>query len=390
MKRTILFLTNAYPDFETSYRGIFIKKMAFQLKENGFKISVVTPKIYKGSPYSEDQNGITVCRFPFLAGDKLLIEYEKIPYLRMILYYMTGLIFTFYALLRGHCDLIHVHWAIPTGLIGVVAGKLLRKPMIVSVHGSDLRMAMTGSPLLRKIFIHVCRKAIHVHSVSEVMRGEMKELGIPEAKISTWPMGVDETFWQRGKSRKGRFSGDAVTVLSNRNLLPIYDVSSLIRAIPLVLEQEHRVRFLIAGEGSDRGNLEGEARSLKVEASTQFVGRVPHHEMAELLAQADIYVSTSLSDGTSVSLLEALASGAFPVVTDIPSNREWIVDGENGFLVPAGNEGRLASQIIEAVRNRELVERAQERNYEIAEKMACWTGNIQKIVKLYERSLRAV
>jgi len=67
----------------------------------------------------------------------------------------------------------------------------------------------------------------------------------------------------------------------------------------------------------------------------QFLWRIPREKIPDLLNQADIYVSTSLYDATSVSLLEALASGAFPVVTDIPANREWISDGESGFLLPS-------------------------------------------------------
>ena len=115
----ILFLTNAYPDFDSSYRGIFIKKMASFLKTDGYEIAVVTPKIYKKSHYVEEQNGIKVYRFPFFAGNRLLIEYDKIPYLRMILYYISGFLLDALCLIRHRCQMIHVHWAIPTGLIGV-------------------------------------------------------------------------------------------------------------------------------------------------------------------------------------------------------------------------------------------------------------------------------
>src|SRR4030043_1081217 len=118
----ILFLTNAYPDFDTSYRGIFVKKMATLLKREGYQISVVTPKIYRKSPYFEDGGGIKVYRFPFFARNKLLIEYERIPYLRMILYFISGFFLTLYVLFSHRCRLIHAHWAIPTGLIGILAG----------------------------------------------------------------------------------------------------------------------------------------------------------------------------------------------------------------------------------------------------------------------------
>ena len=73
----ILFLTNAYPDFDSSYRGIFIRKMVSLLKADGYDIAVVTPRIYKKSRYVEEQNGMKVYRFPFFSGNRLLIEYLK-------------------------------------------------------------------------------------------------------------------------------------------------------------------------------------------------------------------------------------------------------------------------------------------------------------------------
>jgi glycosyltransferase involved in cell wall biosynthesis len=109
--------------------------------------------------------------------------------------------------------------------------------------------------------------------------------------------------------------------------------------------------------------------------------------MPNLLAQSDIYVYTSPYDGTSVSLLEALASGVFPVVTDIPSNREWIADGDNGFLVPEENESLLAKKIIEVIRNHKLKGEACIKNHKIIEQKAHWKENIRKIEELYHNLL---
>jgi glycosyltransferase involved in cell wall biosynthesis len=109
--------------------------------------------------------------------------------------------------------------------------------------------------------------------------------------------------------------------------------------------------------------------------------------MAGLLSQADIYVSTSLYDGTSLSLLEAMASGAFPIVTDIASNREWITDGDNGFLVSKENENLLAKRIVEAIRDHRLLGEASEKNRKIVKQKAYWAENIKKIVQLYQNFL---
>jgi glycosyltransferase involved in cell wall biosynthesis len=305
----------------------------------------------------------------------------------MILYYITGFLLTIYAMFKNKCNLIHVHWAIPTGLIGVLVGSVLKKPVIATIHGSDSRIAMETRGVLRKVFLYTCNKACHLNCVSEVQKHELERMGISDRKITILPMGVDGTFLEKGRDRENELDSRPFTILSNRNLLPIYNVSLLIRAIPMVLKEEPDTKFLIAGEGSEKEVLEREAKDLNIHSYIDFLGRVPHEEMPNLLARASIYVSTSLYDGTSVSLLEALAAGAFPVVTDIPSNREWIANAENGFLVPISNESILAKKIVEAIRNKELLVQANERNRELIEQKALWKTNIRKITNIYKSSI---
>jgi glycosyltransferase involved in cell wall biosynthesis len=74
------------------------------------------------------------------------------------------------------------------------------------------------------------------------------------------------------------------------------------------------------------------------------------------------------------------------VVTDIPSNREWITNAENGFLVPTGNEYILAKKIVEAIRNKQLLMEANEKNRKLIEQKAHWKTNIRKIASIYESS----
>jgi glycosyltransferase involved in cell wall biosynthesis len=387
MAPSILFLTNAYPDFESSYRGVFIQRMATLLKDEGYEISVVTPKIYKGSHYFEGQDGIKVYRFPFFSQNKLLIEYERVPYLKMILYYLSGFIFGLYATLKNKCSLIHVHWAIPTGLIGVWMGRLLKKPFFVTIHGSDLRLALERPGFLRKIFLYVCQHAAYLNAVSWVQKEELEKLGISSKKISVIPMGIDGTFLEAGRRRSVNSEKRPLTVLSNRNLLPIYNVSLLIRAIPHVLQEEPETKFLIAGDGAEKEALEREVEKLNIKSSVKFLERVPHEEMPDLLSTVDIYVSTSLYDGTSVSLLEAMGTGTFPIVTDIPSNKEWISDGVNGFLVPIDQERYLAEKILEAIQNHALRQESRDKNFCLIKEKAMWPVSIEKVKEIYRMAI---
>jgi len=387
MNKSVLLLTNAYPDFPTSYRGVFIKTIASLLKAEGWEVYVVTPKIYRKSDCFEVQEGVQVFRFPFFAGDRLLIEYENIPYLRMIAYYVTGTLLTLYVTLKYRCQIIHAHWAIPTGLIGAVIGMLLRRPLFVTLHGSDLRMA-THSSFLRAVFLWVCKKARHLTCVSEEMRRGLENMGVGSNRIVVSPMGVDDVFFDIGKKRGGRKGNQSFTVLSNRNLQSIYNVSHLIRAIPSVLRAVPNARFLIAGDGLERERLRQEVDRLGIAASVTFLGKIPHEDMPSLLEKTDVYVSTSLSDGASVSLLEAMASGAFPVVTDIAANKEWIADGTNGFLVPIDDETSLAHKIIQSLRNEGLMEQARQRNWEVVREKAYLKHHMEHLRTIYEPYVR--
>jgi len=123
---------------------------------------------------------------------------------------------------------------------------------VVTVHGSDFRMAAEGSSFLRKMFLFVCHHAHSVHCVSEAMRRGLEEMGLKRKKYRLSPWGSMRLFFEAGKNRERRSKDKPWTVLSNRNLHPLYNIPLLIRAIPMVLEEEPKTRFLIAGEGPEK------------------------------------------------------------------------------------------------------------------------------------------
>ena len=125
-RESICFLTNAYPDDESSYRGIFVKGLATRLAQRGYDISMVTPRIFKHSPLAENNcRGLSVRRFPFWSEDRLLITYRRIPWARMVTYLLSGLYWTWKTVRQNRCRLIHAHWVVPTGMMGVLVGGFL-------------------------------------------------------------------------------------------------------------------------------------------------------------------------------------------------------------------------------------------------------------------------
>jgi glycosyltransferase involved in cell wall biosynthesis len=102
---------------------------------------------------------------------------------------------------------------------------------------------------------------------------------------------------------------------------------------------------------------------------------------------ADLYISPSHVDGSSVTLMEALASGLPCLVSDIPGNQEWIEAGVNGWLFRDGDADDLTQKILNAIKNRDSFQKIGEAARQTAEQKADWKKNFGKLLETYERIL---
>jgi glycosyltransferase involved in cell wall biosynthesis len=139
-------------------------------------------------------------------------------------------------------------------------------------------------------------------------------------------------------------------LLWTRRLATLYDPATFLRALAILRRRGVPFRATIAGEGPLRPALESEARSLGIAGAVRIAGWLDAAALQALHREHEVYVSLSRSDSTSQSLLEAMAAGLVPVVTDIEGNREWITHREAGLLVPPGDEEAVACAIAEIAR----------------------------------------
>jgi len=132
------------------------------------------------------------------------------------------------------------------------------------------------------------------------------------------------------------------------------------------------------------------ASQLKIEKYVSFISEVPHEQVADFLANSDVYVSTSLSDSTSVSLLEAMASQLPVIVTDIEGNREWVKNGVNGFIIPTKNPKALAERLLQLLDNDEIIKKFGSTNRIIVEKKASYEQEMNKMEATYAHLKKSV
>jgi glycosyltransferase involved in cell wall biosynthesis len=263
---------------------------------------------------------------------------------------------------------------------GVIATLIGRSPWVLSTWGSDIMTAPDRSPFHMWRTRRVLASASYVTSDAAVMTERLQDLGVPEDHILTFPYGVDPQLFHPAEHP----AGNGPRIVSNRKLEAVYSIETVIDAFSAVHEAFPAATLTVAGDGSQRIELMRRSRKSVGSAAVTFVGAVDHDRMPTLLRDNDLYVSTSLSDTTSVSLLEAMACGLFPVVSDIPANREWITPGENGVLVPVGSPMKLAAALIEAWRDRELVARARRINQTLVRERATWSESMRPVHELFD------
>lgn len=268
-------------------------------------------------------------------------------------------------LFRDHRpDVVCAYYMASYGMVAALSGV---RPWVGAAAGGDvlvdpfdgLRTRIRNGPVMR----HVLRRSSGMLAWAPHVGARLEHLGVPRDRILVQPRGVNRTLF-RYREPRTRTDGEPLRVLSMRWLKPLYRVDTLVAALGRLGRAGIPFEARIGGDGPERGRLEAMAREHKVEDRTTFLGALEPDDVPEVLRWADVYVSTSSSDGASSSLFEALSIGVFPVVTDIAANRELIRPGETGALFPVGDATALADALerlaADDTHRREVIEASRE------------------------------
>jgi L-malate glycosyltransferase len=283
-------------------------------------------------------------------------------------------------------DILHAHYVTSYGFAGAFAGK---HPYVATAWGTDVLIEPEKSLMYRHIVRFALRRADLVTSMAPHMTERLiRRDYVKTDHIVTLPFGVDTGVFNLHR-RSRQHGNQAGIVVSTRR--PDYgmNVDDFVRVIPVVLKVFKNVRFIATGDGPLRQNMEQLADNLGVADHIEFRGEISHQEMPALLGQADVFISTSPSDGNNISLNEAMACGTFPIVTDIPANRAWIQPGRNGLVYSCGNVDQLADRIIEAIGNPDWREDIMAENWEIVRTRASWSNSMEEMTAHYQRLIQA-
>jgi len=214
-----------------------------------------------------------------------------------------------------------------------------------------------------------------------------EKFGFPKSRMVIFPWGIDLNKYKQGSSQSLRNKlkwGDDFVILNTRNWEERYGVDLVVKSFCKIARMIPQARLVMVGGGSLESELKQIVTSANLNERVSFLGRVDYQDLPQYYQAADLYVSASHSDGSSVSLMEALGCGLPSLVSDIPSSHEWIVPGVQGWLFKDGDLVDLSHKIITAYEIKDQLSSFRKKARVTAEKKADWTKNSQKLFYAYK------
>ncbi len=284
-------------------------------------------------------------------------------------------------------DIFHAHYVAYNGLLGALSGF---QPLVLTAWGSDIYLDANKSRLDFLLTKYTLKRARLLTSESKDLLHRIEGIvGKNNSRMVNICWGIDFDKFHPGIGteylKKELNLEDSPVVFSPRKFNPIYNIDTIILAIPSVLKEVPNAKFILKNHlGIQEKELKNLAKLLGVMESCRFIGEKSYDEMATFYNVSDVVVSVPSSDSISNCVLEAMACAAPVIATDLPTTREWIVNEVNGLLVsPRDSEG-LARAIVKILNNRFLKDKFITHNLSMVREKADYFKEMQKVENLYK------
>jgi glycosyltransferase involved in cell wall biosynthesis len=404
----VCMLTSSYPRFPGDLAGTYVRSLAVELVAIGHEVHVVMPG--DGQP-ARRLDGVAEHPFPYapttglrvmgyakaLEGDRRL----RPSALAMMVPYALAAFAAAGAVMQRHrCDLLHAHWVLPSGPVAAAAAAVQRRPLVISLHGSDVYLAEKAVPLGVAAGWSMRRAAATSGCSRDLVRRAIG-LGAPADRTRVIPTGVAPHLFDNGadqanavRGQLGIGDGDPV-ILALGRLVEKKGFGYLIDAMPAVLRASPSAKLVVAGDGALRDRLAERARELGVAHALKMPGRIDWNAVPGLLAAADIFAQPSVEDaggnvdGLPNTLLEAMAASRAIVATDAGGIGDVVTAEETGVLVPQRSSDALAAAIARLLADRAARRRLGSAARRLVEEQLTWRAIAGDFVRLYDRALNS-
>ena len=396
----ILCPTFWYPEHADDIHATYVHDINRHLVALGHDVTVVTPRIGQ-SVIRESFDGVDVVRFDTNIPDDL--RYGKVAQssigwaakLRRMAA-MAGYLCRQYAVTvkvgkQVGPDVVHGHWAIPTGPAVVAAARKLGCPSVITLHGGDVYVNVEQGydfPLrwyVRPILRRTLAGSDALTAISDDCREHALNAGAPNNRVHIVMNGADLRRFSPGRPSITQYGQQMI--FACRQLIPRKGIRFLIEAMALLKSDFPAAQLVVAGDGIERPTLERLSAELGVQDRVHLVGWVPNSRLPEYFRSASVSVIPSIEEGFGIPAAEAMGCQVPVVATDAGGLPEVVDDGITGLVVHRGSATALADALSRLLSDDQLRAEFGRKGREKALAEFDWLATAQQMVGVY-RSLQ--
>ena len=392
----LIILTSTYPRWKSDNIPRFVKDFAESMAPYFKAVDVLAPH-YKNARHIEtDKTSIVVKRFYYFwprrfeniaYGDGGInrINFKNPIYLIKLLSFIIAEMFSVLATaIKNKNSIINAHWIIPQGFVAVLVGKLSRKKVIVTVHGSDV-FALNSSVLkMVKRFTIKYADAVVVNSTA-TQKACQKIYA--RKKYPIIPMGINTSLFKKPKNKS---KNNIFSILFVGRLSPEKGIMYLCEATLLLAKDGHNVELKIVGEGTEKSKVQMFIKDNHLEENIKLEGWQQPKKLVGYYQQADVLVSPSVVDkegrqeAFGLVLAEAAACGLPIITSDVGGTKDIVRDGINGYFVPQKDPLALENKIRYLMENKNLREQMGKSGQELINEQYSWGSVAKKYQRIFK------
>ena len=396
-------LTTSFPRFKGDSAGIFVYHLCQWLVKKGVHIEVLAPH-HPGCQFSENWQTISIHRFPYFYplqlqrlcyGSGIVKNMKKnlLAILQLPFLCASEFFYTLMFLNKIKPDIIHAHWTLPQGLVGITANRIFKMPCVTSIHGSDVYGLR--SAFLKALNAMVIRNS-DVCTANSMATDRIARKVSGNDNISVLPMGVDTELFSKTHdvaSLKKQFEIEGPIILFVGRLIDWKGTAYLIKALPAVLQTFSEAKLFIVGSGPLKDELVNLAESLDLQKNVIFIDEMKQEKLVAFYSMADIFVLPSIvnengeTEGLGVVLLEAMACELPVIGSDVGGIPDIIRNGQTGLLVRQKDSQELGNQIKRLLTDADLRKTLVSNGRNLTETQFSWEVVAEHFIEIYRDAL---
>ncbi len=315
---------------------------------------------FEDLPEFEEMEGVSVHRINVL-GRK---SRDAASFISMFSYLITGFIKGISLMRKNKYAIINTHFAVPSGPLGYILGKIFRVPNVLSIHGGDIydpskKISPHRSLFFRSVVKFILNRADRIVAQSSNTRDNALSYYKPKVPVGIIPLAFHTPPKVSTTAKELKFKKNGFYLVTVGRLVKRKSIETILHALP---ELDESINLIIVGDGPEKEPLRQMVRALSLETRVVFTGYIDDSEKYSYIKNSNLFVLTSLHEGFGIVFMEAMYYGLPIVCTNHGGQVDFLKNEENAILIDVGDVKACREAIARFHEDKKLYKKCSRNN----------------------------